>query len=224
MRPKKDPEIKKEAFIVAATDLFKQQGYAGVSVRSILDAAGDKSTSTGIFYYYFSSKDELYRECVKAVADAYIAGFGDGLSAENDSVTGQILRFFQNIESSLVEFPNLIHDDNVENQLFILDMKEKVTQRLISEGKAFLVKIGLIDADSADHYAQFICGGIGEMMFLYRKDGIYGLRQIRELVDHMIDFSLKMFLLDEQQKQLIRKGIADWRKKVWWNDGCVDKC
>jgi len=213
MRPKKDPGIKKETFITVATELFKDQGYTAVSVRNILDAVGDKSTSTGIFYYYFASKDELYHECVKTVAASYIAGFGDGIDEESGSAVHQLIKFIQNIELSLTKYPRLIIDENAANRLFILEMKEKVTERLIEEGRNFFLRVGLVSETNADHLTQFICGGIGEMIFLYRTGGMYGVSQIRELIDHITDFSMGALPLTKQQKDEIRKGICACRSE-----------
>lgn len=213
MRPKKDPDIRKEAFIAAATGLFKDQGYAAVSVRNILDAVGDKSTSTGIFYYYFASKDELYQECVKNVAASYIAGFDDGICEENDSAVHQLIKYLQNIELSLEKYPRLIIDESAANRLFILDMKEKVTEKLIEEGRCFFLHAGLASESNADHITQFICGGIGEMIFLYRTRGMYGTLQIRELVDHIAEFSMGAFPLSKEQREEIRKGICAYRSE-----------
>jgi len=212
MRPKKAPGVKKEAFITAATELFREQGYAAVSVRNILDAVGDKSTSTGIFYYYFSSKEELYQECVRSVAEAYIAGFGEGLGKEGPDPAGQLAKYLQNIELSLMKYPRLILDETTANQLFILDMKERVTRRLIEEGKKFFLKAGLADEDNADYCSQFICGGIGEMIFCFRTSRLSGTGHVRDLTDHIAALSAGALSLTEDQKQQIGKELADWRE------------
>jgi len=66
------PEHQKEtrrAILAAATKLFKEKGYTGVSIDAIADAA--KLTS-GALYSQFASKQELF----DAVLDAELAGAG----------------------------------------------------------------------------------------------------------------------------------------------------
>lgn len=46
----------KEAIILAAQNLFEQQGYHATSVQAIVDAAG---VTKGAFYHYFQSKEDL---------------------------------------------------------------------------------------------------------------------------------------------------------------------
>ena len=45
MKVKKDPKMRREAFIKAATELFVEKGYDAVSIRAVLDAVGDKTAS-----------------------------------------------------------------------------------------------------------------------------------------------------------------------------------
>lgn len=51
----------KERLQAAATELFAKKGYAAVSVREICEAAG---TTKPMLYYYFGSKESLFRDLV----------------------------------------------------------------------------------------------------------------------------------------------------------------
>ena len=57
-------------YIDAASRLFLVKGYKGTSVRDILSAVGDSSPS--VFYYYFSSKESIYRAVIESLAVRYI--------------------------------------------------------------------------------------------------------------------------------------------------------
>ncbi|MCB9669890.1 MAG: TetR/AcrR family transcriptional regulator [Alphaproteobacteria bacterium] len=53
----------RERILAEATRLFARKGFAATSVREVVEAAG---TSKPTLYYYFASKDGLFRECVQA--------------------------------------------------------------------------------------------------------------------------------------------------------------
>ena len=52
-------EATRQSILHAAAGLFRQQGYAAVSLRDIAEAVGMK---TGSLYYHFSSKESLVEE------------------------------------------------------------------------------------------------------------------------------------------------------------------
>lgn len=54
----------------AATRLFAEHGFEGVSVRDIASAA---DVTVGSINYYFGSKDSLYQECGRRLTQRYLA-------------------------------------------------------------------------------------------------------------------------------------------------------
>jgi len=62
-----DYAAKREELVRIAAGLFKQQGYQSTRLIDVARAAGlDRAT----VYYYFGSKEELFRETVEGVLDA----------------------------------------------------------------------------------------------------------------------------------------------------------
>ena len=61
---------RKDEYIETAARLFLEKGYNETSVRDILDAAGDSSPS--VLYYYFKSKEDLYRQVMDTKAKKYL--------------------------------------------------------------------------------------------------------------------------------------------------------
>jgi AcrR family transcriptional regulator len=55
----------KEALLVAGIDLFAEKGYASTSVREIVSAAG---VSKPVLYYYFQSKEGLFKSILDSAA------------------------------------------------------------------------------------------------------------------------------------------------------------
>ena len=64
MRVVKKPEERKAEMVAAASKLFAQQGFVRTSVAEIVTAV---DVAKGLFYYYFTTKDEM----VKAVVEGY---------------------------------------------------------------------------------------------------------------------------------------------------------
>ena len=64
----------RQRLMAAATDLFNRKGYAGTSVREIVDAAG---VTKPVLYYHFGSKEGIYL----ALFEETFAAFMDTLAA-----------------------------------------------------------------------------------------------------------------------------------------------
>lgn len=69
MRVVKKPEERRAEMVAAASKLFAQQGFVRTSVAEIVTAV---DVAKGLFYYYFTTKDDM----VKAVVEGYCAYLG----------------------------------------------------------------------------------------------------------------------------------------------------
>lgn len=69
MRVVKKPEERKAEMVAAAAKLFAQQGFVRTSVAEIVSAV---DVAKGLFYYYFTTKDDM----VKAVVEGYCSFLG----------------------------------------------------------------------------------------------------------------------------------------------------
>lgn len=78
----------RERILDAATRLFAEHGYGSTSVRSVVEAVGCIKPA---LYYYFSSKEELFLEAVRAQLDALRALLQSAL-AERGTVRERLRR------------------------------------------------------------------------------------------------------------------------------------
>jgi len=69
VRVVKKPEERKAEMVAAASKLFARQGFVRTSVAEIVSAV---DVAKGLFYYYFTTKDEM----VKAVVEGYASYLG----------------------------------------------------------------------------------------------------------------------------------------------------
>lgn len=86
MRVVKKPEERKAEMVAAASRLFAQQGFVRTSVAEIVSAV---DVAKGLFYYYFTTKDDM----VKAVVEGYCSYLGAQAQAiaDGDGTAGEKL-------------------------------------------------------------------------------------------------------------------------------------
>lgn len=210
MRTKKDPGIRQEVFINAATELFMEKGYESVSVRDVLDAVADKTASPSVFYYYFSSKDELYRACVEAVAKSYLASMTEAFSAEGKTTAEWMLSLVSGLSKHLMNERNLIvTGESSPNRMFILDMREQVTVQ-ITELWADSLKTSFgFSAEEAESMAQFLAGGVGELMFQFMQGGMHDQDSVCDFTERTVRFVMNTIGLPENQKKQLITALKE---------------
>ena len=70
MRISKSPEERKKEILDVAEELFTTKGYAETTINDILRKIG---IAKGTFYYYFKSKEDLFREMARSCVSASLA-------------------------------------------------------------------------------------------------------------------------------------------------------
>ncbi len=69
-RISKPPQERRDEILKTALSLFQKNGYENTSVADIVEKIG---VAQGLFYYYFRSKEEVYRAAMEQYADACTA-------------------------------------------------------------------------------------------------------------------------------------------------------
>ena len=208
MRPKKDPGIRREQFIDAATGLFLQHGYEGFSIKSVLNAVGDRSISPSVFYYYFASKDELYRAAVEGIANSYVDDFKKVFANDSLSLYEQFLKLVEVMHKSLIANRMLISTDiSDKNRSFILDMKEQVTASFTEMWEQFILRFGFLRNQEPRRPALFISGGISAMIMEYMMQGVRNEQTEITLVKEIIIFSASILGFHDTEKEMLIQSI-----------------
>jgi AcrR family transcriptional regulator len=87
---KKRSDIKRQAILDAAYALFREKGFEKTSVGEInARAGGSKAT----IYSYFRSKEEIFVECMFALAERYLEGTLGALQNPSDDVLAALQAF-----------------------------------------------------------------------------------------------------------------------------------
>ena len=208
MRPKKNPGIRQDAFIRAATELFIEKGYEAVSVRDVLDAVADKTASPSVFYYYFSSKDVLYHACVEAVAASYLAALENAFLNDGKTIAEWMSGLVSAVENYLMSEQNLIATGaSTPNRLFILDMRDKITSKMVTLWSESLASIFSIPEEESTGMARFLAGGIGEMLFAYMLGEGRSQEAAYKLTEEIVQYSGDTIGLPKMQKKLLAAAL-----------------
>lgn len=88
MRVVKKPEERRAEMVAAASKLFAQQGFVRTSVAEIVSAV---DVAKGLFYYYFTTKDDM----VKAVVEGYCSYLGAEAQKVADMPGGAAEKFLR---------------------------------------------------------------------------------------------------------------------------------
>ncbi len=214
MRQKKNPEIRQEAFIRAATELFMEKGVEKVSVRDVLDAVADKTASPSVFYYYFPSKDALYRACVNDVAQNYLDAIRKSFSAEKTSPEEWMLSLVACMEAYLLNERNLmLTGSSTPNRLFVLEMREQVTKQIGVLWAETLPKLFRVSPEEAKNLAVFLTGGISELLFSYMLESGEKRTSVRMLSESVVQLCMKTLGLREEQKAHMLSALRQRHKE-----------
>lgn len=214
MRTRKDPGIRQEVFIRAATQLFIEKGYDSVSVRDVLAAVADKSASPSVFYYYFPSKDALYQACIEAIAERYVAGFREQFTVKHMSTEEWARSHIEYMKGYLVDY--LASEKNIMmtgssqmNHMFILDMRAKVTKQVAQLWTDSLALMGTLSHSEAEKLSQFLSGGISEMIYNYMLKENKSRDSASELVKDIMRFSANTIGLTDEQKKMLMAAMEE---------------
>jgi|GEM_PF-1337508 len=142
-RPKKDPAIRQKEFTDAAEELFFEKGYDATSIQDVLKAVGGESLSPSVFYYYFSSKEDLFEATIGDYVSRYIEGIARILNDESLNLSAKVQSIMEKIRTAIHHFLRIEtffeKDKGYSRQIYEL-MAHKVlsclidpTQRLIKE-------------------------------------------------------------------------------------------
>jgi TetR/AcrR family transcriptional regulator len=93
----------RQRLLETATELFAEKGYAGTSVREIVDRAG---VSKPVLYYYFKSKEGLFYAILEWAADAQQEILNE-IFANAGTALDRFIYFYRRISAGVEEYQNL---------------------------------------------------------------------------------------------------------------------
>ena len=93
----------RQRLLETATELFAERGYAGTSVREIVERAG---VSKPVLYYYFKSKEGLFYAILEWAADVQQKILNE-VFATSGTVLERFIYFYRRVSEGVEEYQNL---------------------------------------------------------------------------------------------------------------------
>jgi len=137
---KKEAGGKREQILLAAMEMFLDKDYYHVTIVEIAELAG---VGKGTVYEYFSSKEDLFKECFSYCAEAYFQSFKKHVSAPSSvkktmhEIVGSHLELIRDNRKRLRLLFNERPLSFEELQSWVIDRRQELLQgitALIAEG------------------------------------------------------------------------------------------
>ena len=93
----------RQRLLEAATELFAEKGYAGTSVRAIVDRVG---VSKPVLYYYFKSKEGLFYAILEWAADVQQEILNE-IFATSGTVLERFIFLYRRISDGVLQYQDL---------------------------------------------------------------------------------------------------------------------
>lgn len=189
MRISKEPEIRKQELIETALKLFLKKGYEKTSIRDILR---EVKGSPGMFYYYFSSKEEIFEEAIQYYVENYTKELSQIFKDEDLSfqekynrIVNAVIKAFEDIRSiSNAYFTPQYFPLRVKISFKILDKITKPFSELIEE----LKKDPHLDSRKTAIFVLYGVYGLIRQEF----ENIEDKEKISQLMEYIVDITGKI--------------------------------
>jgi TetR/AcrR family transcriptional regulator, cholesterol catabolism regulator len=146
-KPPTKSEATRQSILHAAAGLFREQGYAAVSLRDIAEAVGMK---TGSLYYHFSSKESLVEEILALGTQ----GAFDACKAAVEAL-GTAADPVDKLEAVVLAHTRFLHDEEdfaSANLKILHQVPPAIRERHVRQDRAYGQFVaGIIDEIAATH-------------------------------------------------------------------------
>lgn len=209
-RPRKDQEIRRNEFIVAAKDLFFTKGYKSVSIDDILLSVGKKSESPSVFYYYFDSKQDIYQAVMENYSDDYLNLMESCFSDNSISIEQKFINSIELMSKTINDSKNNLNGGDIEdNRLFILDLRDRTTRKISKMLCDSLIKYPLLGKSDEQNriMSLYITGGISEIIYNVIFTSSELDIDINNLMNEILQFSAKVIGVPRSVLKILLKRI-----------------
>ena len=157
-RTVKSPDERRQELLDIGINLFLNKGSAGVSIQSVIKQA---DVATGLFYYYFKSKEAFLEEAITC----YVSSLSDHLIealTQYDNALTSMKKALSKFSAHFEEVLPLMHDEVIDTPEFHIVM-HSLLQRLNPALVQLIIKgtsQGVFHVVSPAVTASFILNGL----------------------------------------------------------------
>ncbi|MDR3050269.1 MAG: TetR/AcrR family transcriptional regulator [Oscillospiraceae bacterium] len=159
-RISKAPEERRQELIEAAGTLFRTQGYERTMVSDIVRQVG---VAQGLFYYYFESKQDIFRAVMDQFIGVKLEQLAGMLREASVSPLKRIHQVLQVVAGFLREMEDFRPhtEGGMDSEMYlrlhthVMEMMEPFVTQVLGEGNLQ----GVLDAPYPQHMARFMLSG-----------------------------------------------------------------
>ncbi|HEY8325447.1 MAG: TetR/AcrR family transcriptional regulator [Ktedonobacterales bacterium] len=167
---------RRQQILEAALDLFAEQGLAGATSKDIAERA---EVTHGLIYFYFKTKEELYKAAFeyalkRALEQLDLAAIAQSDEPPEEALTPLLTRFLDTLHSptllsiSRMMMHTMAHHDWRDGPLYDCKLRMRDTVSLIvSEVRDYLdrqVALGRLRPINTQVVAMFLVGGVASSL------------------------------------------------------------
>jgi AcrR family transcriptional regulator len=159
----KPPDERRQELLGIGLELFMEHGSAGISVKEVVERAG---VATGLFYYYFESKEKFIEEALNSHIVGNIGDILEASSAEGSDVASRVRHGLDAFWKHMGHMAPFMRENALQSSQHHILMNEMLRriqpsiQDAIEQGN----KAGLLHAASPALAASFILHGLSGIL------------------------------------------------------------
>lgn len=201
----------KNRIMQVGREMFFEYGYDGTGVRAVMKRVG---ADVGAFYYYYTSKDELFNDVMAHYFAPYREDL-DRLSKEAETAPYHaLLRLFVYLTDKAHEYKAL-YSANMHRMVtqYICEATERLVEPYIEKSVRLLAERGACLAMDAKLTAAFIAHGVGTLALRAEEETDALAEGVRPALDRALGFdSATSKKVCEQEPAAEGQGFF-WRNK-----------
>ncbi len=197
MADDRTPQDAKEKLLVAATKLFAEKGYAGVSIRQLGEAAG---VNSAMISYYFGGKEGLYESVITAQYERLLGKF-EKIAATEADAPEKIRLYAEVIRNSHTEdqplMARLIQGELTSPTACLEKVVRKYTAKIAQIVSGILkegVQAGSFRQDVDLMFATLALAGMLNFFFILREVTQAVIPEFADRDDEFVETALKIYL------------------------------
>ncbi len=177
-----------KALLTAATGIFARYGYQKTTVDDLAKAAG-KGKST--FYYYYKSKEEIFRDVIEKEAQILRGKLIEAISIRGNAIKKMKNYVITRLSSfdKLVNFFSALKDEALQHFDFIEEVRSKYDAEQVNIIKMIFLEgikenvIELDDIDLASESVAVVLKGLEYHLIFDKTKGKIEEKKIDKIID-----------------------------------------
>lgn len=181
----KTPDERRQELLGIGLELYMQNGASGVSIKEVV---GRADVATGLFYYYFKSKEQFIEEALNSYIDGSIGKMSDILQSEALTIMQKIEQGINAFWEHMAHMEPFMQDEVLHSESHhvlsekILCKIQPIIQTLIEKGN----NEGLFNVEDSNFTAYFLAFGLSGILHANMEIKLKSKEKIADIIFTML--------------------------------------